>query len=155
MSTGPRTDIHRPQSDDERAAALRALLEADPPPMITKSIAAFRRDLPELLKTHRGQWVAYHGDERIGFGRSKTDLYEACFRGGLSRDDFVVAESKKAPSIPTRKSNAVGTCECGRTTDSVAKSVSQTRKAITCSGRPSLVTDAPVATNYPRLTASN
>ncbi len=42
--------------------------------MIQKSIDAFRRDLPELLRTHPGQWVAYHGDERIGFGRTETEL---------------------------------------------------------------------------------
>ncbi|MBW3541612.1 MAG: hypothetical protein KY476_15190 [Planctomycetes bacterium] len=90
MSTIPHTDVHRPQSDEERAAALRALLEADPPPMITQSIAAFRRDLPDLLKKHRGQWVAYHGDERIGFGRRQTPLYQECLRRGLARDEFIV-----------------------------------------------------------------
>ncbi|MBW3539377.1 MAG: hypothetical protein KY476_03835 [Planctomycetes bacterium] len=90
MSTVPETQPQQQQSHADRAAALRALLEADPPPMITKSIAAFRRDLPELLNKHRGQWVAYHGDQRLGFGRSKTDLYEECFRRGLTLDDFVV-----------------------------------------------------------------
>ena len=37
-------------------------------PMVAKSQEAFRRDLPELLKNHYGQWVAYHGDERLGLG---------------------------------------------------------------------------------------
>jgi len=39
-------------------------------PMIARSQAAFRRDLPDLLKTHYRQWVAYHGEDRIRFGRS-------------------------------------------------------------------------------------
>jgi len=77
-------------TDEERAAQLHALLNSEPLPMIQKSIDAFRRDLPEMLKKHRGKWVAYHGDQRIGFGRTETELYEVCFRHGLKRDDFVV-----------------------------------------------------------------
>ena len=77
-------------TDEERAAQIRALLESDPPPMIQKSIDAFRRDLPRLLKTHKGKWVAYHGDDQVGFGRTQTELYQECFRRGLTRDDFIV-----------------------------------------------------------------
>ena len=77
-------------AEEERAAQLDALLNSEPLPMIQQSIAAFRRDLPELCNTHYGKWVAYHGDERIGFGRTETELYEECFRRGLTRDDFVV-----------------------------------------------------------------
>ena len=43
----------------------------------------------EYPKSH-GSWVAYNGDERIGFGKSQTGLYEECLRRGLTRDDFVV-----------------------------------------------------------------
>lgn len=74
----------------EHAAQVESLLHSEPLPMIQKSIAAIRRDLPELLQKHRGYWVAYHGDERIGFGRTQTGLYEECVRRGLTRDDFVV-----------------------------------------------------------------
>ncbi len=42
--------------------------------MIERSQNAFRHDLSELMKTHYQQWVAYHGDERLGFGRSETAL---------------------------------------------------------------------------------
>lgn len=80
----------RELTDEERAAQLDALLNSEPLPMIQRSIDTFRRDLPELLKTHYGKWVAYNGDKRIGFGRNQTDLYEECFRQGLTRDDFVV-----------------------------------------------------------------
>ena len=80
----------REMSDEQRAAQIRVLLESDPPPMIQKSIDAVRRELPEMLKTHRGKWVAYHGNERIGFGNTQTELVEQCFRYGLTRDDFVV-----------------------------------------------------------------
>ena len=59
-------------------------------PMIARSQEAFRRDLPQLLKERYRWWVAYHGDERIGFGKTETELYKECFRRGLSEDEFVV-----------------------------------------------------------------
>ena len=59
-------------------------------PMIAKSQEAFCRDLAELLNSRYGWWVAYHGDERLGFGRTQTELYEECFRRGLTDDQFVV-----------------------------------------------------------------
>jgi hypothetical protein len=89
MSTAPDTQPEITM-DEATAAAWHALLHEPPPPMITKSIEAFRRDLPEMLKKHRGRWVAYHGDERIGFGRRKADLYDECRRRGLTDDEFVV-----------------------------------------------------------------
>jgi hypothetical protein len=61
-------------------------------PQIERSQNAFRRDLPELLrrKDLSRQWVAYHGDQRVAFGRSKTELYQECLRRGLVRGTFVV-----------------------------------------------------------------
>ena len=47
-------------------------------------------DLPELLKSHDGWWVAYHGDERISFARSQRKLYQECLRRGLTDDQFLV-----------------------------------------------------------------
>ena len=90
MSIAPETRRTDSPTGQQREAAFKALFEGEPPAMITKSIAAFRRDLPELLKTHGGRWVAYHGDERIGFGRRETPLYQECLRRGLSADEFVV-----------------------------------------------------------------
>jgi hypothetical protein len=60
------------------------------PPLIERGLEAFRRDLPELLKKHQGQWVAYSGDRRLGIGRSKIERYQRCFRQGLKRNEFVV-----------------------------------------------------------------
>jgi hypothetical protein len=77
-------------ADEQRAAKLRELLNSEPLPMIQKSIDAFRRDLPELLRTHPGKWVAYHGDQQLGFGGTQTELYQQCFAIGLTRDDFIV-----------------------------------------------------------------
>lgn len=61
-----------------------------------QSQEAFYRDLPKLLKTHCRQWVAYHGDELIGFARSQTELYERCVRRGLQEDEFVVLFADQA-----------------------------------------------------------
>src|SRR5262249_14129870 len=67
-------------------------------PVTEQSQAAFRRDLPELMKTHYRWWVAYHGDERIGFGRTQFDCYEECYRRGLKRGQFVVRSIE--PEMP-------------------------------------------------------
>jgi hypothetical protein len=60
------------------------------PPLIQQGQEAYRRDLPELLKKHKGKWVAYSGDRQLGIGRSKPELFQWCVRQGLGRDEFVV-----------------------------------------------------------------
>ena len=67
-------------------------LNYDIPPMIQRSMEAFRRDLPGLLqmKKRLGQWVAYHGDQQIGFGKKKTQLYQQCLSQGLKIDEFII-----------------------------------------------------------------
>ena len=60
------------------------------PPMITLARQTYERDLPEMLKTHYMKWVAYHGDKRIGFGRTQTALYVQCLKMGLQEDEFIV-----------------------------------------------------------------
>ncbi len=60
------------------------------PPGILRSLTAFRRDLPELMKTHYGQVVVYHGDQRLMIGSSATKLFQECLRRGLKRDEYVV-----------------------------------------------------------------
>ncbi len=37
-------------------------MDCESVPMIQEPIDAFRRDLPELLKTHPGKWAACHGE---------------------------------------------------------------------------------------------
>ena len=55
-----------------------------------QSQAAFYRNLPELLKQHGGQWVAYHGDDLLGFGNSQTKLFLQCLGRGFAEDQFTV-----------------------------------------------------------------
>jgi hypothetical protein len=59
-------------------------------PMIQKAIERHRRDLPELMKRHADQWVAYRGEERWEFGRSKRALYHKYLDRGLNPDDVIV-----------------------------------------------------------------
>jgi hypothetical protein len=73
MSTGQ--DKHTPPSEAPTA---------DP------SIAAFDHDLPELLRTHSGKWVAYYGDQCLGFARTQTELYQRCIQRGLKEAEFIV-----------------------------------------------------------------
>jgi hypothetical protein len=60
------------------------------PAMFQRSLDAFYRDLPELLKSHCGRWVAYHGDQCLGFARTQTELHLECLRRGLSEEEFTV-----------------------------------------------------------------
>jgi hypothetical protein len=70
--------------DDHRAVEERSLL-------------AFRRDLPALLKERPGEWVAYHGDRRVGIARTDLELYQECARQGISFDEFIVCPIELEP----------------------------------------------------------
>jgi hypothetical protein len=54
------------------------------------ALQAFRRDLPQLWTERPGQWVAYQGDQQLGFSPQKHELYQKCFQNGLQPDEFVV-----------------------------------------------------------------
>jgi hypothetical protein len=97
MSTPEETFVGQavqPDSPKEQAPPeepMRSTL-ADIPthPMIQQALDRHRRDLPELLKTHRYQWVAYHGEQRLEFGRSKHKLYRKYLDRGLPREELLV-----------------------------------------------------------------
>jgi hypothetical protein len=59
-------------------------------PLYLQAQQAFYRRLPELLQKHARQWVAFHGEELIGCGRTQTELFQRCVRHGLREDEFVV-----------------------------------------------------------------
>ena len=80
-------DEHRP--DEGRVAAGGA----DPTattrprglsaPFIEEASEAFRGELAQLLEERPGQWVGYHGSERIGFAPTKEEMYRQCRERGL------------------------------------------------------------------------
>jgi hypothetical protein len=90
MSSAMQSNPDQLARDNEQTDHVLAALNLEIPPMIARSQAAFRRDLPELLKERPWQWVAYHGEERIGFAKSNTELYQRCLARGLAWDQFVV-----------------------------------------------------------------
>jgi hypothetical protein len=73
---------------------------AEVPAVIRRSQQAFWRDLPVLLEDgrHRGRWVCYHGEERIGIG-TYEELIQECVRRGLADNeyDLEVIEPQASP----------------------------------------------------------
>src|SRR5438067_5569678 len=53
------------------------------PAVVQQARAAWRNDLPKLMATHYGQWVAYHGERQISICHTKTELVQQCLRAGL------------------------------------------------------------------------
>ena len=70
-----------------------------PPPSIDEAFKAFRRDLPQLLREHPREWVAYRGDRSIGCGSSQVDLYESCLRRGYAEGEFLVQCVVSEPDV--------------------------------------------------------
>jgi hypothetical protein len=81
--------IARPRRDQE-AKAVQPKQEQPVSLLCAQAQQAFYRSLPELLKTHDRKWVAFRGEELIGFARTQTELYERCLRRGLKEDEFVI-----------------------------------------------------------------
>ncbi len=71
-------------------------------PLILRSQQAFWRDLPQLQKnkSKKRRWAAYHGEERIGLGPTKTQLYQECLRRGLEPGEFYVGSLDRDPTVP-------------------------------------------------------
>jgi hypothetical protein len=60
------------------------------PAAVRQARAAWRSDLPKLLASHRGQWVAYQGQRQAGIGDTKTELVRQCLAAGSKHGEFVV-----------------------------------------------------------------
>ena len=60
-------------------------------PQLNMAYEAFRRDLTQLLQERPGQWVGYHGSERVGFAATKEEMYRLCRDRGLEEDEFFVS----------------------------------------------------------------
>ena len=75
--------MNRPtQTDPVRAA--------DNPALGPLALATYRRDLPRLLEERPGQWVAYHGDQFVGFAKTQLQLVQECISRGYRGRDYVV-----------------------------------------------------------------
>jgi hypothetical protein len=63
---------------------------ADKPSLGLLAVATYRRDLPRLLEERPGQWVAYHGDQLVGFDKDQLPLVLECNRRGYRGEDYIV-----------------------------------------------------------------
>jgi hypothetical protein len=74
---------------------------AEKPALGPLALATFRRDLPRLLEQRPGQWVAYHGDQLVGFAKTDLELIQECIRRGYRGRDYVVApiEPEHHPAV--------------------------------------------------------
>jgi hypothetical protein len=68
-------------------------------PIIRAAVEIFNRDLPELMKNRRGQWVIYHGEELLGFGGTKTDLLQACYARGYPDEELYVVRIEEETEV--------------------------------------------------------
>jgi hypothetical protein len=55
-----------------------------------QALRAFQRDLAQLWAQRPGQWVAYRGEQALGFAAHKHELYLRCYQQGLQREEFVI-----------------------------------------------------------------
>jgi hypothetical protein len=60
------------------------------PPLIEQAQETFHRFLPQLLQERPGQWVAYQGDQLLGFAQTDTELYQKCLKQGCKRGEFLI-----------------------------------------------------------------
>ena len=58
---------------------------------LSRSQAAYQAELPELLESDRGKWVAYADGKRVRIANTQAELYRHCLKDlGLTHDRFVV-----------------------------------------------------------------
>jgi hypothetical protein len=91
-SVSPPTPGHPVENDAGRPDGPPPSWWPDPrvPPLLRISEWAFQRDLPELLKKHKGKYVAYNGLRRIAIERSIRKLMDLCTRQGLFWYEHIV-----------------------------------------------------------------
>ena len=75
-------DVSRPDAAHDEPIVI--------PPLIVEAIDTFIRDLPSLLPTHEGQWVAYNGSRRLGFEKDDLVLHRRCGELGLGDEEYLV-----------------------------------------------------------------
>ncbi len=65
------------------------------PSMYDRGLAAFERDLPELMKTYYRQWVIYYGERRFGPAETFQELEIACQRERIPLNEVVCRPIKR------------------------------------------------------------
>jgi len=102
---GHRIEICTPELPDGIPATVRVTLEEPstaatvaPHPDLRAAERLYLRDLPELLRSKPGRWVAYTAQGAIDEGDDELTLFESCYGRGLRRGQFLVARVE--PDLP-------------------------------------------------------
>jgi hypothetical protein len=74
--------------------------------IIAEAIATFRRAIPQLFESHRGEWVAYRGGELLGIGTSKDDLFNEWLSRGVGRREIFIRKIDKDSLLETDQVDA-------------------------------------------------
>ncbi len=48
--------------------------------MLEQELDAFMKQLPEMLKSHQGKWVAFRNNEHLNYWDTQTDCIEEAYR---------------------------------------------------------------------------
>ena len=66
--------------------------------VLDHELARFDRELPQLLRTMRGQFVLLHGDDTAGPYRTENEAYEAgCQKYGVEPFLVMLVDDQEAP----------------------------------------------------------
>ena len=84
------TNDKQPAAVPPRASVPAGPEKPDPRTLGRQALLAFWRDLPQLLQERPWQWVAYHGDRQLGFGKTQTELWQECLRQGWQPEEFMI-----------------------------------------------------------------
>ena len=111
----PATDQAYVLIDEQQFERIRNLIErpiensptlpeeqARVPPGIRRSQEGYWRDLPELLtlESPDRRWVAYHGFERVAFGRTSAELYHECVHRRTLKKDEIYIDRMEPRTLP-------------------------------------------------------
>lgn len=102
---GHRIEICSPELPEGSAATVQVTLDQPSSPLLgglrPETRAAeqrYLRDLPQLLVSKAGRWVAYTSQGLIAEGDEELAVFRACDERGLRRGQFVVARVE--PDLP-------------------------------------------------------
>ena len=95
---GHRIEISSPELPEGRSATVRVTLDEPQPasdftaaPEFAAAERRYLADLPQLLQTKPGRWVAYTAQGCLAEGEEELALFRWCERQGLRPEQFLVA----------------------------------------------------------------
>src|SRR3990172_1522943 len=107
---GHRIEICTPELPDGTPATVRVTLEEPggaavvaPNPDLQAAEQLYLRDLPEMLQSKPGRWVAYTPQGLLADGDDELAVFRSCDERGLRRGHFLV--SRVEPDLPTAEIN--------------------------------------------------